>query len=179
MSEKIKKIEEGLKKRKIMSREERTQYNRLNILFNGEDDDIQYLLSQIEELKRALDYTNETVEMMAKGYREVEEQLRISQEAHADTMNGQAQRIKELIDEGGEDCRQHNLMVEQLSKRIKEADLRHQEDNQVIGYWTRKVKELEEAIKKYESRPWDCLRGDEFEQELYKVLEGWAGSRET
>ncbi len=175
MNEKIKEIEEGLKKRKIMSREERTQYNRLNILFNGEDDDIQCLLSYIKELERALEYTNETAEMMAKAHRgakaQIEEQLRISQEAHADTMNGQAQRIKELIDEGGEDCRQHNLMVEQLSKRIKEADLRHQEDNQVIGYWTRKVKELEEAIKKYESRPWDCLRGDEFEQELYKVLE--------
>jgi len=31
-------------------------------------------------------------------------------------------RIKELVKEGGQDCRAHNLMVEQLSERIKELE---------------------------------------------------------
>jgi polyhydroxyalkanoate synthesis regulator phasin len=31
-------------------------------------------------------------------------------------------RIKVLMEEGGQDCRQHNLMVEQLSERIKELE---------------------------------------------------------
>ena len=31
-------------------------------------------------------------------------------------------KVKVLMEEGGQDCRQHNLMVEQLSERIKELE---------------------------------------------------------
>jgi len=43
------------------------------------------------------------------------------------------------------------LKVSTLEEKMKEADLRHQEDNQVIGYWTRKVKELENETSYMES----------------------------
>jgi len=51
-------------------------------------------------------------------------------------------RIKVLMEEGGQDCRQHNLMVEQLSERIKELEHDLFELN---GKYSSRVKELYEA----------------------------------
>ncbi len=115
MDESVKGIEDDLK----------TARGDLNYAYGTyKNDDIEYILSQIKEL---------------------EEQLRISREAHADTMNGQAERIKELEGE-----------LFNIKNALDAITSIHQESTNKGILNEAKVMELEESIEEWKT----CLSAE-------------------
>ena len=107
---KIEEIKQRLRTRQAMGKEERTLDNSLNILFKGEDDDIEHLLLRIKELESDLKLAETERDRLSKllieermkivdlrdKMKELQIQVKYEQDRNRNNVCQADERIKEL-----------------------------------------------------------------------------------